>query len=79
MWIGEWKICNNLVSAVTEQALGPPARAYWSRKGRFHDNTISDIDWLATQAAMKAVKPACQRWITKHTSGFCAMGKVMKR
>ena len=80
LWIGDTKICANIYDSVVNTTAGKAAEKYWEvNKQRFGSCSAKDVDWDATEKAMKAQPRARQQWITKHTTGFCAVGKMMLR
>ena len=78
-WIGETKICKAIGGEIVERRQGAKCLSYWNERGRFGEGSMEKIDWIGTGQAMKAVAQSRQRWVTKHVSGFCATGKMMKR
>ena len=74
------KICGNIYDSVFNTTAGKAAEKYWEvNKQRFGSCSAKDVDWDATEKAMKAQPRSRQQWITKHTTGFCAVGKMMLR
>ena len=73
------KICRNFKLTIIDHVRGTRAKKYWDRKNRFKEGSSADVDWQATGDAMKSMPRARQHWLTKHASGFCATGKMMKR
>jgi hypothetical protein len=53
------------------------AMKYWEGKKHFGEGSFSDIDWDAFGAALKLMPTKRQHWISKTTSGFCAVGTMM--
>jgi hypothetical protein len=79
IWIGDRKICRNLVYELRQTATLQPTVKYWERKGRFGDGNAAWVDWDGCERAMKAVSVSRRHFITKQASGFCGVGKMMKR
>jgi hypothetical protein len=73
------KLTSNLREALQEHCLSANALNYWQKKRQFRSSSVRDINWDAFGAAMQAVSPGMQRWVTKMTSGFCATGITMHR
>jgi hypothetical protein len=72
------KVSQNICLTVEHHIVGQTAITYWDSKGWF--NGHSDlIDWDSVGVAMKAAPLPRRQWIVKHTSGFCATGKMMKQ
>ena len=63
-----------LEDAVTRQTL----LEYWTRTKRFPAVASDIINWKAVRQAMAMSPPGLQRWVSKHTTGMCAVGKFRK-
>jgi hypothetical protein len=64
--------------SVTNAVSGKVAAQYWdTNKQCFDPHSSADVDWDATEMAMKSQPRTRQQWISKHTTGFCAVGKMM--
>jgi putative intracellular protease/amidase len=79
LWIGTTKICGGLQAAIEEAIHGPRSLAHWTKRGKFGNVDSTAVDWEATGWGMKAAKTSRRHWVSKHTSGFCATGRMMKR
>ena len=77
LWVGPRKICQSIRDEVVEHIQGRSVRKYWEGKERFGNKSASDIDWEASKKAMESAVLSRKRWVTKHTSGFCAVGQMM--
>ena len=77
LWVGSRKISQCIRDEVIEHIQGRKVKEYWDGKKRFGNKTSSDIDWEASNKAMKSVVLSRKRWVTKHSSGFCAVGQMM--
>lgn len=73
------KISSRLKEELRMACTAVEAEIYWKGKQRFEDGSISDIDWDAFGAALKLMPTKRQHWISKTTSGFCAVGTMMFR
>jgi hypothetical protein len=51
-------------------------KTYWERK---MNQTYGMMDWATTVAAMLETTRSRQYWLSKHSSGFCGVGKMMYR
>jgi hypothetical protein len=58
---------------------GKVARDYWMPKHQITPHLFTRINWTACGRAMKAIPFGKKRWLVKHLTGFCAVGRVMKR
>ena len=54
------------------------SKHYWSKKHTISPQIFAKIDWEASGMAMKSISFGKKRWLVKHLSGFCAVGKMMK-
>ena len=79
LWIGGRKLCTDYRPIIQEITQGKDLREYWDRKERFGGGSSTDIDWIATESAMKNSTPSRRQWVTKHVSGHCGCGKMMLR
>jgi hypothetical protein len=78
LWIGDVKVCAKVYDSVANAVSGKVAAQYWdTNKQRFNPHSLADVDWDATEMAMKSQPRTRQQWISKHTTGFCAVGKIM--
>jgi hypothetical protein len=76
LWIGDVKVCAQVYDSVANAVSGKVAAQYWdTNKQRFEPHSSADVDWDATEMAMKSQPRTRQQWISKHTTGFCAVGK----
>jgi hypothetical protein len=51
---------------------------YWITKGKIPLEEIHSIDWINSEKAIKRLPFSKQLWISKFSSGHCAVGKMMK-
>jgi hypothetical protein len=59
------KLTSNLREALREHCPSENTLNYWQKKRQFQSSSVRDIDWDAFGAAMQAVPPGMQRWVTK--------------
>jgi len=52
-------------------------KAYWQRKHAINDENWNNIHWEASKQALKAQPLGLQRWFAKHSTGHCAVGRMM--
>jgi hypothetical protein len=58
----------------------PDTMAYWKVKHGLSDDNIEEhIDWEALRRAAKRIPLGTRRWLTKHASGHCAVGRMELR
>jgi hypothetical protein len=77
--IGGTKICTRLDEAIREARHASKILNYWEEKGRFGNGNKVDIDWETVGSAMNTVTRSRRQWVTKHVSGFCSTGKMMRQ
>jgi hypothetical protein len=70
-------VCN-FRDAVRKATVGKAILDYLNKEGKT-GNVTSDIAWTSLEIAMKEVSRRKRRWISKQTSGRCAVGVEMKR
>jgi hypothetical protein len=51
---------------------------YWINKGKIPLEEIHSIDWINSEKAIKRLPFSRQLWISKFSSGHCAVGRMMK-
>lgn len=78
LWIGDRKVSRMLNEQVTDQVSGKRCCRYWDKRDRFHEGTSALVDWPVTKKAMKLSKRSQRHNISKHATGHCAVGKMMK-
>ena len=79
VYIDNEKVSCLALESVDEAVVLPELMEYWERKGRLTPETFRLVDWPIVHRAMKSLKPAEQRYITKHTVGMCGVSKFRKR
>ena len=79
IWVEHQKITGRLRSELNKVTTGNKLLEYWGTSKRFREpHHTCLVDWDATGEAMKALSLLQRRWITKHISGWCRVGKWMK-
>jgi hypothetical protein len=76
VWIGSDKVTSNLTKEIQQHCSILRADRYWKSKAGAANETI---DWESTGRAMRTMPRQRRQWITKHSSGFCAVGRMAKR
>ena len=79
LWVAGTKVTKDVASTISEHIDGRKLIEYWEAKGRFGQGTAADIHWEAVGKAMTAVGRNRRQWVVKHSTGFCATGKMMRR
>ena len=74
----QWQICaddrflkKNIRENILDIVHGRELKNFWLSKGKFTENTIVRIDWMAIREAVKRKTKSHQRWAAKFISGFC--------
>ena len=79
-YIRDRKVSKDFIAEIHEQVSGSKARQYWNNhKQCFGEGSIDDVELSATADALKSMIIVRHHWLTKHTSGFNAVGKNMSR
>jgi hypothetical protein len=64
--------------AIYEELFGDATCDHWINKKQIHVNQIHSIDWDNCEKAIKRLPFSRQLWLSKHASGHCAVGRMMK-
>jgi hypothetical protein len=82
-FLNQWEVATNgtkitteLTKSIREYCSILRAETYWCNK---LGTSSSTMDWESTGIAMRNVKRQRQVWITKHSTGFCSVGRMAKR
>ena len=79
IFINGAKVCTLSLASVDEVVTVPRLRAYWAKRGRLTPEAFDVVHWDTVERAMKALPAGLQRWVSKHTTGMCGVGKFRKR
>jgi hypothetical protein len=69
-------ISSNLSKSIREYCAIKRAENYWNAK---QQGLHKEVDWEAIASANNGIQRSRLQWITKHVSGFCAVGKMAKK
>jgi hypothetical protein len=69
-------ISSNLSKSIREYCAVKRAEKYWNSKQK---GIHKDVDWVAISSANNGMQRSRLQWITKHVSGFCAVGTMAKK
>jgi hypothetical protein len=50
----------------------------WSKKHHSTNKVIANINWEACETSLNKPPFGKQRWLRKHATGFCGVGKMEK-
>ena len=78
VWLGNEKLSTNLREAVLTHIHGQEALQWWTTKQRILATEAANIDWPAIKSAMKNSPLSRHHWVSKHTTGICGIGVMMK-
>jgi hypothetical protein len=70
------KIGSNLTKEIQNYCAIKRAEKYWSDKT---GEVTEDIDWAGVQYSVRTTPRYRRQWMTKHSSGFCSVGKMAQR
>jgi hypothetical protein len=79
IWHRSEKLCHDIPQRLHDIIDGPACLSYWARHDKFGNASHHDVDWDSTREFMSTIDPKRARWLTKHTSGHCPVGTVMKK
>jgi hypothetical protein len=63
---------------IYEELFGDTTRDHWIEKKQISVDQIHSIDWDNCERAIKRLPFSRQLWLSKHVSGHCAVGRMMK-
>ena len=79
LWVAGRKVTKELVTTVVDHIDGQKVCDYWASKDRFQKVPCTAVHWEAVGKAMQEASRTRRQWVVKHSSGFCATGKMMER
>ena len=77
IWIDGRKVCKQLKISIEEWVHQVNAMKYLSRKDLLGTLPGSAFDWEATSTVMTSLSTPHRQWVSKHITGFCAVGNMM--
>jgi hypothetical protein len=77
VWLGDRKLSSHQSSTFFDHIHGKTILSWHATHGRFPACYARRIDWDVCYAALKRLPLGRQRWVAKHTSGFCSVGTKM--
>ena len=54
-------------------------KEYWSNKGKLGTATSAEVDWAVLGEVMGELDSEKRKWMTKHSTGWCAVNRNMVR
>jgi hypothetical protein len=73
------KLARMLMWSLYDHTFGQNLRDYWTPKHLINPSLFTCINWNACGRTMKEIPFGKEIWLVKHLTGFCAVGRVMKR
>jgi len=77
VWGGDIKLPPPSQECLHAAIQDPITQLHWIRHKRFSFDARLAIDWDTCAADMQALQPAGRRWIAKHASSNCGVGKTL--
>ena len=88
--MGRWKdlwmivvdgepVVRDVKVSIREKCTTDQAKTYWVNKGKLGSATSDEVDWEALGEAMGDQDSDKRRWMTKHSTGWCAVNRNMVR
>ena len=78
IWIDGKKLTKIDKYALYDHVFSRRTKAYWSKKHNLTPELITTINWDACHHALKQLPFGKRRWLLKHATGFCGVGKMEK-
>jgi hypothetical protein len=66
-------------ASIRERCTATRAREYWSNKGKLGTIPSEEVDWDVLGVVMSELDTEKRRWMTKHSTGWCAVNRNMVR
>jgi hypothetical protein len=76
VWIEGKKLTKVDKHALYDHVFSDRTKAYWSKKHNIKPELITNINWDACQQSLKRLPFGKRRWLLKHATGFCGVGKM---
>jgi hypothetical protein len=77
VWLGDRKLSSSPSSIFFDHIHGKNILSWHSSHNRFPACYERRIDWEVCEAALRRLPLGRRRWVSKHTSGFCGVGKKL--
>jgi hypothetical protein len=75
LWIEGRKLWKVKKARVYKHTYAPLTKAYWQKKHNLTPQLITSINWEACGDAMGCLPFSKKRWLLKHATGFCGVGR----
>jgi hypothetical protein len=79
VWIEGKKLTKVDKQALYDHCFSKRTKAYWSKKNNLTAELITNINWEACQKSLSKLPFGKRRWLLKHATGFCGVGKMEER
>jgi hypothetical protein len=78
VWIAGKKLTHLDQHTLYEYRFSSRTKDYWKHKHNLTDELITNINWEACRKSINRLPFGKRRWLAKHTTGFCGVGKMEK-
>ena len=78
-WIRGKLQTSDVGSAIRQALVYNKLRTHLHNQEKLHEDLFDTVAWEAMGSAISTKPQLFQLWVTKHVSGFCATGKMMKK
>jgi hypothetical protein len=75
VWIEGKKLTKIDKQAMHDHTFSQRTKDHWSRKHHLTHEMITNINWEACKTSLNKLPFGERRWLLKHTTGFCGVGK----
>ena len=75
LWIDHKKLSMVDKQKIYAYTFGPRTQQYWHRKHSLTPDLIQSINWEACSMAMSRLPFGKKRWLLKHATGWCGVGR----
>ena len=72
------KLISSLTKVLKEHLTIDTSRTYWIKKHKM-ENWSRTIDWELRKKSLSNTPMHRQRWLSKYSTGFCGVGKMLRR
>ena len=76
--LGSSPICTMLMKSLRQLITKDDLRQYWIQKKDL-DNLSIKVDWTLREKSLNNIPKNQQRWLCKHSTGFCGVGTMLKK
>ena len=70
------QVCSNLLKTVKHHCASSHIRSYWIQKHHLL-HQAKHVDWELKSKSHSNLSKSTNRWLSKHSTGFCGVGKML--